>query len=167
MPGNRFGRRIRKLRKKSGTSLRKFAEEMDMSAAYLSRIETGKFPPPAEDKIIAMADSLGSDRDELLALAGKVSSDVEKVLVENSPWLPALVRGIGGLSDREKKLLSGSGTDPCTISLETGSLAVTSGAEAPPEKEPVAPSHSEELPESVPELDLTGQQDLFSQLEGL
>ena len=39
-----------------------------------------EFPPPAEDKVIAIAKILDCDQDELLALAGKVSSDLTDII---------------------------------------------------------------------------------------
>ena len=51
-----------------------------MSPAYLSKIERGQFDPPGEEKIKRIADLLELDRDPLLALAGKVSSDLPEAI---------------------------------------------------------------------------------------
>jgi transcriptional regulator with XRE-family HTH domain len=84
--GNRaFGRRVRELREaKKRTdpkySLRQFAQTVGISATFLSKIETGEFNPPAPDKIKKMAELLGVDSDELLALAGKVDPELPEII---------------------------------------------------------------------------------------
>jgi len=86
MPGNpRFGRRIRELREAKKLvdprfSLRKFAEAVGISATLLSKVETGEFAPPGPGKIKKMAQLLGVDADELLALANKVDPDLSDII---------------------------------------------------------------------------------------
>ncbi|MBN1434638.1 helix-turn-helix domain-containing protein [Candidatus Fermentibacterales bacterium] len=165
MAGSRFGRRVRKLRKATRISLRKFADQMEMSAAYLSRIETGKFPPPAEDKILAMADALGADRDELLALAGKVSSEVQQALVDNSGWLPILVRRLAGLPERQRHLLE----DGRAATIRVTGESVSVGKDAEPSPGTAGAGIAMHLVEEPPVDELqgltVGQPDLFSVLE--
>ena len=93
----RFGAHIRELREKllednKEFSVRKVAIRIGVEPAFLSKVERDIVPPPSEAKIIALADLLGADRDVLLAMAGKVSSDVLEV-IRNRPVLFAeLVR---------------------------------------------------------------------------
>ena len=93
----RFGGHIRKLREEllkdsKEFSVRKVAIKIGVEPAFLSKVERDIVPPPSETKIIALADLLGADRDVLLAMAGKVSSDVLEV-IRNRPVLFAeLVR---------------------------------------------------------------------------
>ena len=93
----RFGAHIRKLREEllkdsKEFSVRKVAIKIGVEPAFLSKVERDIVPPPSEAKIIALADLLGADRDVLLAMAGKVSSDVIEV-IRNRPVLFAeLVR---------------------------------------------------------------------------
>jgi len=47
---------------------------------YLSKIENGVMPPPSEKVILRLAEALNIDKDELIALAGKVPSDIAKLL---------------------------------------------------------------------------------------
>lgn len=47
---------------------------------YLSKIENDRLPPPSVPAIIALAEELGADQDDLLALAGKASPDVGQAL---------------------------------------------------------------------------------------
>jgi len=93
----RFGAHIRELRERlledsKEFSVRKVAIKIGVEPAFLSKVERDIVPPPSETKIIALADLLGADRDVLLAMAGKVSSDVLEV-IRNRPVLFAeLVR---------------------------------------------------------------------------
>ena len=93
----KFGAHIRELREEllkdsKEFSVRKVAIKIGVEPAFLSKVERDIVPPPSEAKIIALADLLGADRDVLLAMAGKVSSDVLEV-IRNRPVLFAeLVR---------------------------------------------------------------------------
>jgi len=98
VPGNsEFGRRIRKLREARkrtdpNFSLRRFAEAIGISATYLSKVETGEFPPPASDKIKKMAQLLEQDPDELLALAGKFDPALSEIIREQPKALADFLR---------------------------------------------------------------------------
>ena len=72
-----FGALVRRERQQLKIGLREMARRIGVSPTYLSMIERDEFPPPAEDKVTAIADIIGQDRNELLALAGRVSSDLE------------------------------------------------------------------------------------------
>ena len=89
-----FGSRIRQLRKDKNISLRDFADRVRIDFTYLSKIENGKVEPPSEEKINAMAKELEVDREELLALAGKVSSEDIRRAVESNPSVGILLRRI-------------------------------------------------------------------------
>ena len=73
-----------------------------VSPTYLSKIERDEFPPPAEDKIMAIAEILNLDADELLALAGKISSDLTKIIKERPHEFAQLLRGTVAMSGEEK-----------------------------------------------------------------
>jgi transcriptional regulator with XRE-family HTH domain len=60
------------------------AKKIGVSPTYLSKIERDEFPPPAEDKVKKMAEILGRDQDELLALAGRVASDLTEIIRDAS-----------------------------------------------------------------------------------
>ena len=87
-----FGELARRLRQDKGISLRKFAEMVGMSPAYLSRVERGEFPPPAEDKVVAMAKALGIDPDEFLARANRVRSDLPDIIKRRPRALAEFLR---------------------------------------------------------------------------
>jgi transcriptional regulator with XRE-family HTH domain len=67
-----FGRLVRRLRLDAGVGLRELAKMINKSPSYMSEIESGHVPPPSAAMIIDIADTLGCDRDELLAAASKV-----------------------------------------------------------------------------------------------
>ena len=67
---------MRQEREQRKIGLREMARQIGVSPTYLSMIERGEFPAPAEDKVTAIAKIIGRDRDELLALAGRVSTDL-------------------------------------------------------------------------------------------
>lgn len=78
-----FGSRIRDLRKAMRFSLRELADATSIDFTYLSKLETGRFPPPSEDVIVRLSQVLGADKDELLSLANKVDSSIHEFIVNN------------------------------------------------------------------------------------
>ena len=73
-------------------SVRKVALRICVEPAFLSKVEREVVPPPSEGKIIALADVLGEDKDILLAMAGKVSSDLLKVIRDRPALFAELIR---------------------------------------------------------------------------
>jgi HTH-type transcriptional regulator, competence development regulator len=81
-----FAARIKSLRLAKQLSQREVADrvaarlkEQDkrgFDVTYLSKIENRRMPPPSEAAILALAEVLDGDSDELLALAGKAPSDL-------------------------------------------------------------------------------------------
>jgi transcriptional regulator with XRE-family HTH domain len=87
-----FGQKIRDYRiENTHLSLRKLAETVDISPTYLSRIENDKEPPPSEDIIIRIAQTLGVDEDELLSYADKISPDLYKTILEKPNLFPNFI----------------------------------------------------------------------------
>ena len=76
-----FGARLRRLREGQGIGLRDMSRRLDISPAYLSRVETGGHDPPAEPVVRAVAALLGVEADDLLVHAGRVPIDVEAWLL--------------------------------------------------------------------------------------
>jgi HTH-type transcriptional regulator, competence development regulator len=88
-----FGKKVRDLReakrkKDPKFSLRQFAQEIGVSAAFLSKVEIGEAPPPKAEKVMKMAKLLDANPDELLSLAGKID-----------PILPEYIRGQPKMAD--------------------------------------------------------------------
>ena len=102
-----FGETVRKVRMAKGISLRKFAEMIDMSPTYLSKVERGEFKPPREQKVIAIAEALEMDPDELLALAGRVASDISEIIQKRPREMATFLRATKGLSKEDFQRLVG------------------------------------------------------------
>ena len=89
-----FGSLVRQEREQRKIGLREMARQIGVSPTYLSMIERGEFPAPAEDKVTAIAKIIGRDRDELLALAGRVSTDLETSIITHPRLMATLVRSV-------------------------------------------------------------------------
>lgn len=73
-------------------SVRGVAARIEVEPSYLSKVERGEVAPPSESKIIALAGVLGEDADVLLAMAGKVSSDLQQVILRRPVEFAQLLR---------------------------------------------------------------------------
>ena len=73
-------------------SLRQVAQRIGVEPAYLSKVERDLTPAPSEAKVIALAEVLGEDPDMLLAMAGKVSSDLLKIIQSRPQLFGELLR---------------------------------------------------------------------------
>ena len=93
-----FGALVRRKREAKEIGLREMAKMIGVSPTYLSKVERGEFPPPAEDRVKAIAEIIGGDPDELLALAGRVASDLSDIIKRNPRELGALLRTANGLT---------------------------------------------------------------------
>ncbi len=80
-------------------SLRQVAGRIGIEPSYLSKVERGEQAPPSEEKIVALADLLGEDRDVLLALAGKVSSDLQEAIRRRPELFAQLIRELKDMPD--------------------------------------------------------------------
>jgi transcriptional regulator with XRE-family HTH domain len=73
-------------------SLRQVAVRIGVEPAYLSKVERGLVPPPSEATIVRLAADLGEDADLMLALAGKVSSDLQEIIRRHPRAFAELIR---------------------------------------------------------------------------
>lgn len=81
-------------------SLRQVAHRIGVEPAYLSKIERGDVPAPSERTTIRLADELGEDRDVLLAMGGKISSDLEEIIRKRPQLFADLIRQLKEAPDR-------------------------------------------------------------------
>ena len=81
--------------------LRQVAERVGLPPAYLSNIEHGKKGAPNEDAICALADELDEDPDVLLAMAGKLASDVRGIVLRRPKLFSQLIRSLAHRTDEE------------------------------------------------------------------
>ena len=73
-------------------SLRQVASRVGIEPAYLSKIERGDVAPPSAATTARLAQELGEDPDVLLALAGKVSSDLQDIIRKRPRLFAELIR---------------------------------------------------------------------------
>lgn len=92
-------RRLERQQQDNAFSLRKVAGRIGVEPSYLSKIERGEQPPPSEATIVALAEVLGEDADVLLALAGKVSSDLAEIIRKRPQLFGGLIRELKDLPD--------------------------------------------------------------------
>jgi len=75
------------------------------ASAYLSQVEQCNVVPPAAHRIARMAELLDVCPDEWMALAGRVSDDVGKLIAEHSTEMSRLLRALQGLSAKHIRAL--------------------------------------------------------------
>ena len=80
-------------------SVRQVAARAEVEPSYLSKIERGKEAPPSEATIRRLAVVLNEDPDVLLALAGKVSADLQAVICKRPQLFAELIRQLADLPD--------------------------------------------------------------------
>ncbi len=101
---NSFGDSVRQRREAlrqhdRSFSVRQVAARIGVQPAYLSKVERGDVAPPSEEKIQRLAAELEEDPDVLLALAGKVSSDLQAVILKRPALFAELIRNLKDLPD--------------------------------------------------------------------
>ena len=99
-----FGSHLRTVRERARAgdpafSLRRVAQRVGVEPAYLSKIERGDVPPPSEATIRRLAEELQEDPDLLLALAGKVSRDLQSIIVHRPQLFADLLRELRDAPD--------------------------------------------------------------------
>jgi transcriptional regulator with XRE-family HTH domain len=101
MPGEKFGELVRRKREAKKIGLREMAKMIGVSPTYLSKVERDEFMPPAEDKVRKIAGIIDCDVDELLALAGRVASDLSGIIREQPREMASFLRSAKGLTAKE------------------------------------------------------------------
>jgi transcriptional regulator with XRE-family HTH domain len=95
---NALGEYLRKcrtekqLREGNAFSLRQLAGRIGVEPSYLSKIERGLEPRPSEETTRALALALGEDPDILLAMAGKVSGDLQEIIRKRPQLFAQVIR---------------------------------------------------------------------------
>jgi transcriptional regulator with XRE-family HTH domain len=100
-----FGDYLRKcrlqkqLREGKRFSLRQVAGRIGVEPSYLSKIERNLEPRPSEETTRSLAHDLGLDADVLLAMAGKISSDLQEIIRKRPLLFSQLIRELKDLPD--------------------------------------------------------------------
>jgi transcriptional regulator with XRE-family HTH domain len=91
-----FGEYIRKLRKEQGKSLRQVAKQVGITHAYIAQLESGKFSPPADPVVLALAEELGEDPDILMVIAGRLSDGLIATIQKHPFEFVEIIRRLKG-----------------------------------------------------------------------
>ncbi len=94
------GRREARRKTDRSFSVRQVARRIGVEPSYLSKVERGEVAPPSEATIVRLARDLGEDPDLLLALAGKVSSDLQAVIRKRPQIFAELIRQLKNAPNR-------------------------------------------------------------------
>jgi transcriptional regulator with XRE-family HTH domain len=104
--GKSFGALVRQKREAREIGLREMAKMIGVSPTYLSKIERDEFAPPAENKVRKIAEIIGHDPDELLALAGRVASDLTDIIRQQPRQMADFLRAAKGLTTEDMARLA-------------------------------------------------------------
>jgi transcriptional regulator with XRE-family HTH domain len=96
-----FGSILRRLRKKAGLSIKRLAPDLDVTYAYISRLENND-AAPSEEFVTRVAEYFGYDNDQLLLAAGKVPVDIRHILREHPHESLNLLRKRFGQRDKQR-----------------------------------------------------------------
>lgn len=124
-----YGSATRARREELEIGLRAFAKKLGVSPTYVSRVERDELPPPAESRVKATAALLDLDPDELLALAGKVSSDLAEIIRERPTAMASILRKVRNVTDDELQAIERRFSDS-----RQGGVADRAGKRSPPSK---------------------------------
>ena len=80
-------------------SLRQVALRIGVEPAYLSKIERDQVAPPSEATTRKLAAELGEDPDVLLAMSGKVSTDLKDIILKRPTLFADLIRELKDMPD--------------------------------------------------------------------
>ncbi len=79
--------------------MRQVAERIGVEPSFLSKVERDQGSPPGEDTLVRLASELAVEPDLLLALAGKVSSDLQDAIRRRPLLFADLIRELKDLPD--------------------------------------------------------------------
>jgi len=80
-------------------SVRQVADRVGIEPSYLSKVERDIGSPPAEDTLRRIAEELDLDADVVLALAGKVSEDLQAAIRRRPQLFAELIRELRDMPD--------------------------------------------------------------------
>jgi transcriptional regulator with XRE-family HTH domain len=100
-----FGNHVRRCREAlretdPSYSVRQVAQRIGVEPSYLSKVERDEEAPPSEEKIVRLAGELHEDPDVLLAIGGKVSSDLRQAILRRPELFATLIRELKDMPDR-------------------------------------------------------------------
>jgi transcriptional regulator with XRE-family HTH domain len=75
-----FGQALREVRRSKDMSQRELAKKVGVDFSYISKIENDRLSPPAADTIVKICKALEVPVEDLLALKGKIPSELEDAI---------------------------------------------------------------------------------------
>lgn len=81
-------------------SLRQVAERIGIEPSFLSKVERDMGSPPSEQTLLRLAADLSLDPDVTLALAGKISTDLQEAIHRRPKLFADLIRELRDLPDQ-------------------------------------------------------------------
>jgi transcriptional regulator with XRE-family HTH domain len=87
-------------------SVRRLARRIGVEPSYLSKVERDETPPPSEAKILALAEALGEDADVLLAMAGKVSSELQAIIRDRPRLWAQMIRDLKSVPEKRVRQIA-------------------------------------------------------------
>jgi transcriptional regulator with XRE-family HTH domain len=107
-----FGATIQALRKAHNLTQRELAGELGIDFTYLSKLENNRGERPSEKLVRQLADRLGADVEELLALAGRLPEELGE-LAQADVTFARLLRRLPTLNKAElRKVYLQAKVDP-------------------------------------------------------
>ncbi len=76
-----FGELLREMRRASGLSQRQLADRAGVDFTYISKLENGRLPAPADDTVVRLCEVLGCPAEEFFAAAKKLPTGLGESLV--------------------------------------------------------------------------------------
>lgn len=102
-----FGERLKQLRREAGVTQRRLAETTNLDFSYISKLENDRNPPPAADTIVRICEALKISPERLLALKGRLPSEIQETVAGNAAAQEFLrVTHTLGLTDKDWNHLS-------------------------------------------------------------
>lgn len=103
-PGRTLGSFLRERRealraKDASYSLRQVAERIGIEPSFLSKVERDLSSPPSEETLVRLARELGEEPDVVLAMAGKVSEELQAVIRRRPELFGRLIRELRDAPD--------------------------------------------------------------------
>lgn len=80
-------------------SVRQVADRIGIEPSYLSKVERNQGSPPSEETLVRLAAELEVDADVVLALAGKVSADLQAAIRRRPLLFAQLIRELKDMPD--------------------------------------------------------------------
>lgn len=102
--GESFGETIKRHRRELGLTQRQVAGKLEIDVTYLSKLENGRGEAPSEKLARELASELKVDPEELLALAGRVPSEIRE-LAQGDVEFARFLRRLPEMDESQRKKL--------------------------------------------------------------